>query len=759
MSTHNHTLDNTAYSLLPASNPSEEDATRTPLPRRRSTLFSICPFILANEFCERLAFYGLSTNLIVYLTRVMGEESGFAAVQLNLFEGTCYLTPLLGAWLADSLWGRYFTILVFSIIYFFGMVMLTLSSALPGLTPPPDKFPSTLQSAALYISLYIVALGTGGIKPNVSAFGADQFDESDPEDRREKTSFFNWFYFSINLGSLLAVTVIVWIQENISWAVGFAVPAVCMALAVMVFVAGSGRYKHVPPSESPFSRVFKITWAAFRARRRAANSSASSLPDGNVSSSHTNITNGGNSNSNNNSNSRMVSFAPVASVLGGNGDLDEPFLLNSDGGSGRGRHNNTSDDASLPMHSYYNGSDGNDDNAAPNRLQRTQSLAWMDSAVDARGQGGVLRFTRQQVEEVKLVIRMLPIFFPTVLYWTIYVQMGSFFVVQGAHMDRTVVVPGGVGSFEIPAASLSMINTLAIVGLIPFYDKLLAPALRKAGKPLTLLRRIGWGLVVCVGAMASAAYVEWYRLKLYNEGHILCTPADFGSGSTVDSTVGSSLQRHHHHSHSGNGTSCNGSSNAAAVVAMSVWWQVPQYLLIGLSEVFTSIGQMEFFYDQAPDVMRSCSMALQLLSVCVGSYLSGAVVWATQAVTSRLDPTDEGWLPKDINKGRLDLFFWVLCGIMVVNVIHFVSVAVKYEYKAVEHVKRVAPRAARPGGPTPPTPPTPPRVRTAPMPSGPSAAHPAARRALAEAESPAPQPYGRSVTFLPQTPAMPAPFR
>ena len=362
-----------AYGLAPE-NPE-------PVRRRRSTLLTVCPFILGNEFCERLAFYGISTNMVMYLTRVMGETSGYAAVQLNLFEGTCYLTPVLGAWLADSLWGRYFTILVFSIIYFFGMIMLTLSASIPGLTPTPDKYPSLLQNAALYASLYIVALGTGGIKPNVSAFGADQFDESEPSDRREKTSFFNWFYFSINLGSLLAVTVIVWIQENISWGVGFAIPAVCMALAVVVFIAGSGRYKHVQPSESPFSRVFKITWAAIRSRRRAAAAAAAAaaLPDEDV------LGRSG----------QRVTFAPLPNMdsdfdaLHNGSDLTQPFL-----------------DGSLNDPGSQLTSEG---------MRHSPSLAWMDAAMQARSPGGALRFTRQQVDEVKLVIRMLPVFFPTIM--------------------------------------------------------------------------------------------------------------------------------------------------------------------------------------------------------------------------------------------------------------------------------------------------------------------------------------------------------
>ena len=462
-------------------------------PRRSSTLLTVCPFILGNEFCERLAFYGLSTNLIIYLNRVMGEDSGFAAVQVNLFEGTCYLTPLLGAWLADSLWGRYKTILVFSCIYFVGMLLLAGSAMVPGLKPDPSQVATPLQNVALYASLYIVALGTGGIKPNVSAFGADQFDEMNADDRREKKSFFNWFYFSINVGSLIAVTCIVWIQENISWGVGFAIPAFAMALAIVVFIAGSPRYKHVEPSESPIARVVKVTVAAWKENKRAKQDAS-------------------------------------------------------------GRYYDQTDDAEIqePLVSH-------------NTLRRSESLPWLNAATRVRSHGGQSeQFSTQQVEEVKLVYRMLPIFFSTIMYWTIYMQMGSFFVVQGSKMDRRIEIPFYDGIFYIPAASLAVINTFAIVALIPLYDKILVPVLRRAGTPMTMLKRIGWGLGICVAAMFVSAAVEYKRLELYNAGDIL------------DEDEG--------------------------IVNMSVWYQVPQYLLIGTSEIFASIGTMEFFYDQAPDV-------------------------------------------------------------------------------------------------------------------------------------------------------------
>eukprot|EP00887_Chlorella_sp_A99_P001044 scaffold14.g1044.t1 len=460
----------------------------------------VCPFILGNEFCERLAFYGLSTNLVIYLTRVMGEDNGMAAMQVNLFEGTCYLTPLLGAWLADSLWGRYKTILVFSAIY--------------------------LLNAALFGSLYIVALGTGGIKPNVAAFGADQFDEADPQDRKEKTSFFNWFYFFVNIGSLLAVTVIVWIQENVSWAVGFAVPAACMLVAMLMFVA----------------------WVAWRARRAAEPASAaeaSLLSDG--------------------AGLLSAGGGGYQSVLDGRGFAPVAPLVADGGGGGGG-------------------------------MRRTASLPWLDCAAE--------------VEEVKLVFRMLPVFCATIFYSTIYVQAA---------------------------------------GLL-------------GGK------------------------------------------------------------RH------GDLTGC--------VADMTIWWQAPQYLLIGLSEVFTSIGQLEFFYDQAPDVMRSCSIALVLLSVAAGSYLSGAVVLAVSAWTRAADPAGLGWLPKDLNRGRLDLFFLLLGALMAANLLCYLWVAMRYEYKAVEH---------RPAG-RPPRP----RPVTQPVASlAASRAHPRAAAAAAALppESPAPTMFSRSITF------------
>ena len=110
----------------------------------------------------------------------------------------------------------------------------------------------------------MIALGTGGIKPCVSSFGADQFDETDEIEKKKKSSFFNWFYFSINIGALVASSVLVWIQMNVGWGWGFGIPAVAMAIAVVSFFSGSRLYRIQKPGGSPLTRIFQVIIATFR---------------------------------------------------------------------------------------------------------------------------------------------------------------------------------------------------------------------------------------------------------------------------------------------------------------------------------------------------------------------------------------------------------------------------------------------------------------------------------------------------------------
>ena len=146
-------------------------------------------------------------------------------------------------------------------------MLLTLSAAVPSLVPPESGSASTGQLVAFYVALYLIALGTGGIKPCVSSFGADQFDDNDIHEKKRKSSFFNWFYFSINIGALISSSVLVYIQENVSWAWGFGVPAVMMGVAIISFFSGTPLFRHQLPGGSPFTRILQVCISVVRKYR------------------------------------------------------------------------------------------------------------------------------------------------------------------------------------------------------------------------------------------------------------------------------------------------------------------------------------------------------------------------------------------------------------------------------------------------------------------------------------------------------------
>uniref|UniRef100_A0A804LGS1 Protein NRT1/ PTR FAMILY 8.3 n=1 Tax=Zea mays TaxID=4577 RepID=A0A804LGS1_MAIZE len=224
------------------------------------------------EVCERLAYYGISKSLVTYLSTRLHEGNVSAARNFTTWQGTCYLTPLIGATLADSYWGKYRTIAVFSTIYFLGMSALTLSASVPSFQPPQCvgsicPQPTLSQYLLYFVGLYMIALGAGGIKPCVSSFGADQFDDTDPVEKAKKGAFFNWFYFCINIGSLISGTVLIWVQENCGYSIGFGIPTFFIALAIGSFFIGSDIYRFQIPGGSPLTRACQVVVAATHKRK------------------------------------------------------------------------------------------------------------------------------------------------------------------------------------------------------------------------------------------------------------------------------------------------------------------------------------------------------------------------------------------------------------------------------------------------------------------------------------------------------------
>ena len=163
------------------------------------------------------------------------------------------------------------------------MIGLTLSAVLPHLRPPQCKGNETCeeadsrQLAVLYVALLLTALGAGGIRPCVVAFGADQFDEKDPKQSTKTWKYFNWYYFTMGASILVAVTVLVYIQDNVGWGWGLGIPTIAMFFSIIAFVFGYPLYRHMDPSGSPFTRLLQVSAAAYKKRKLAVVSDSASL--------------------------------------------------------------------------------------------------------------------------------------------------------------------------------------------------------------------------------------------------------------------------------------------------------------------------------------------------------------------------------------------------------------------------------------------------------------------------------------------------
>ena len=201
------------------------------------------PFIIGNEVAERFSYYGMRAILVVFMTQYLLNSSGRLEVMgedeakgyFHLFVSAVYLTPILGALIADGILGKYRTIIVLSLVYCLGHFALALDDSRIG----------------LFIGQTLIALGAGGIKPCVSAHLGDQFGKSNAH---LLGRVYGWFYFSINLGAFSAMLAIPWLLKQYGSTAAFAVPGVLMAVATIVFRSGRHRFAHIRPGGMVFLR-------------------------------------------------------------------------------------------------------------------------------------------------------------------------------------------------------------------------------------------------------------------------------------------------------------------------------------------------------------------------------------------------------------------------------------------------------------------------------------------------------------------------
>lgn len=400
------------------------------------------PYIIGNEFAERFNYYGVRAILATFLVAAFFNPTKDPALQamaeaqanekVHSFVALNYFLPFLGGIIADWFWGKYRTIITLSVVYSIGSVVLAWGSGVPSLS-------------FVSLGLLFIAIGSGGIKPCVSANVGDQFDSTNSH---LIPKAFDMFYFSINAGSLISMFLTPWLFNVYGPVVAFAVPGVVMLMATIIFWIGRNKYRRNPPSGPKRENFVSINLAA---------------------------------------------------------------------------------------------------------LQKGFSF---DNIRD--------QFSAEAIDGVKAVWRVLSVFAFIPVFWALWDQSSSEWVLQAKKIDLRLF-----GDITLYAEQVQLVNAAFILIFIPLFSLALYPALEKMKIQVTPLRKIGAGFVLTALSFLIIAMIQ----------------------EKID----------------GGGQP-------------SVWWQILAYIVLTAGEVLISITGLEYAYTRAPKTMKSTIMAFWLLTVSVGNF-------------------------------------------------------------------------------------------------------------------------------------------
>ncbi|ERN06095.1 protein NRT1/ PTR FAMILY 6.1 [Amborella trichopoda] len=540
-------------------------------------------FIFGNEMAERMAYFGLSVNMVLFLFNVMHRPFTASANTVNNFLGISQISSILGGFLADAYLGRYWTIAIFTTLYLAGLTAITLTATMSIFKPSQancDQLmlllggcekPKPWQMLYIYTTLYITAFGAAGIRPCVSSFGADQFDERSPDYKKLLDRFFNFFYLSVTTGAILAFTMVVYIQREHGWGPAFGSLAIAMALSNMAFFVGTPLYRHRLPGGSPLTRVTQVLVAAFKKRN-----------------------------------------TPYSST-----ELVGLYEIHGQKSAVKGscKIPHTDDFRFLDKAALRTEEDGF--NPSPWRL-----------------------CTVTQVEEVKILLKIIPIPTCTIILSTVLTEYLTLSVQQAYTLNTHL------GHFKLPIPCMLVFPCLSILFLIIFYYWAFVPfSQRITGHPhgASQLQRVGFGLVLSTISVAWAGAFERYR-----RNYAIQHGFEFNFLQSMPN--------------------------------LSSYWLLIQYCFIGLAEVFCLVGLLEFLYQEAPDAMRSVGSAYAAIAGGLGCFVATLLNNIVDSVSKKI--SQESWLTQNINLGRFDYFYWVLAVLNLINFLIFVYVAKRYKYRA-----------------------------------------------------------------------------
>jgi dipeptide/tripeptide permease len=560
---------------------SDEDSPHAPRPPVKYHGWRAMPFIIGNETFEKLGTLGTSANLLVYLTQVFHMQSVDAVTLLNGFNGTSSLAPIVGAFLSDAYLGRYLALAIATVASLIGMFFLTLTAAADSLHPADCGVGDVCQKATSYqfavLFISFAFLVVGSAGIRPCSMPFGA-DQFDPHTESGKRGINSFF----------------------NWYYFTFTSAMLVSATVIIYVQSNVNW--ALGLGIPTALMFLACALFFMGTRLYVRV----IPEG----------------------SPFTTIVQVFSAAVGKRALKQA--------------KDPKQDLFDPPHT----------SSIVAKLAHTDQFRCLDKAAmvaspDEVRPGGVAAAnpwrlcTVQQVEEVKCLIRIVPVWSTGIIFYVAVVQQSTYVVFSALQSDRRL----GGGSFHVPAASFTVFAMLAQTLWIPIYDRLLVPRLRKVtGKDegFTLLQRQGIGIALSTLAMVISAVVEDRRRDI----------------ALNQPTIGQT-------------------QTGGGISAMSSFWMVPQLMILGLAEAFNLISQIEFYYKEIPEHMRSVAGALAFCNLALGNYLSGFIT----AIVHRTTGDGQNWLAQDLNQGRLDLFYWTIAGIGVFNFVYFIICARWYRFK------------------------------------------------------------------------------
>ncbi len=406
------------------------------------------PYIIGNEAAERFNFYGMKAILTTFLVSQFFNPGADPALtetaqaqaneKTHLFISLAYVMPLLGGMMADWFWGKYRTILWLSLVYCIGNACLAIFDA---------------DLNMFMFGLLLIAMGSGGIKPCVSANVGDQFDKSN---EHLISKAFDMFYFSINFGSFFSTLLIPIMWKHYGASVAFAIPGVLMLLATFVFWLGRKKYVRVPPSGFKNEEFYNINFYSLFNSSKSAKEVNTMRP--------------------------LLLMSPIAAgfvafiiALAIDVELiNNPYVI------------------LLPFSGIFLFFLIVGIGSIMKRMRRGEGL--YDVALR--------KYSAKQVAGVKSVWKVLAVFAFIPFFWALYDQNGSEWVLQAKSLDLDCF-----GITWLPE-QIQAINPILILAFIPLFSLGLYPMLERMGLKVTPLRKIGAGLVFTALSFVIIAWLQ-----------------------------------------------------------------------------------------------------------------------------------------------------------------------------------------------------------------------------------------------------------